>query len=210
MAGNQYSLMQGKLIRLTMHNELMSGNLSQSWFLKCFNNLSGNFGISFEGTTHILSVPWRDVVQYCKAIMFFGKQFNQQRPWGPVFWFKNNPEYAHHVFCSFALEFFGDSQVSVQLFAMYNSCLCNIYQQRSLVIASPSSTQTKRKTTSFDTERAWSFQYHFDAFCKLAFTNCFSKFNDYTMPILLTADFTSFQNRSKNIPWRMDIPVVAL
>ena len=109
MAGDQYIVLQGKLTRSTMPNELMSGNLSQSRFLKCFNNLSGDFGISFEGTTHILLVPWRDVVQYCKAIMFFAKQFNQQRPGGPVFRFKNDPEYTHHVFCSLALEYFGDS-----------------------------------------------------------------------------------------------------
>ncbi len=200
MVGDQYIVLQGKLFCLTMHDKLMSGNLSQSRFVKCFKNLSGDFGISFEGTKHILSAPWQDVVQYCKVIMFFEKQFNQQPPWGPVFRFKNDLEYAHHVFRSFTSEYFEDSRVSVQLFATYNSCLRNIYCKHSLVVASSSSTQTKGKMATFDTDHAWTFQYHFDAFCKLAFTNCFSKFNDYTMPILLTADFTSFQNRSKNIP----------
>ena len=51
----------------------------------------------------------------------------------------------------------------------------------------------------FDTDRARIFQTDFDAFCKLAFTNCFSKFYDYTVPILHTSDFTNFQNQSKKI-----------
>jgi len=33
----------------------------------------------------------------------------------------------------------------------------------------------------------------------MAFTNCFSKFNDYTMPILHTSDFTNFQNQSNKV-----------
>ena len=85
MARDQYLILQGKLFRSTMHDEVMSGNLSQSRFKKCFANLSGDFGISFEGIKNILSVPWHDVVQYCNVVMFFGKQFDQMRPWGPVF-----------------------------------------------------------------------------------------------------------------------------
>jgi len=109
MAGDQYLILQGKLFRSTMHDEVMSGNLSQSRFEKCFANLCGDFGISFEGTKNTLSVPWQDIVQYCNVVMFFGKQFDQMHPWGPVFRFKNDPEYAHHVFRSFASEYFGDS-----------------------------------------------------------------------------------------------------
>ena len=85
MAGDQYLVMQGKLFRSTMHDKVMSGNLSQSRFEKCFANLIGDFGISFEGTNNILSVPWHDDVQYCNVVMFFGKQFDQMHPWGPVF-----------------------------------------------------------------------------------------------------------------------------
>ena len=109
-----------------MHDEVMSSNLSQSRFEKCFANLSGDFGISFEGTKNILSVPRHDVVQYCNVVMFFGKQFGQMRPWGPVFWLKNDPD-AHHVFRSFVSEYFGDSRASPQLFAVYKDCMCMIY-----------------------------------------------------------------------------------
>jgi len=52
---------------------------------------------------------------------------------------------------------------------------------------------------TFDTDRARTFQTNFDAFCKLAFTNCFSKFYDYTVPILHKSDFTNFQNQSKKV-----------
>jgi len=151
----------------------------------------------FEGTKNILSVPWCDIMQYCNVVMFFGKQFDQMRSWWPVFRFKNDPEYAHHVFRSFASEYFDDSRASSQLFAVYKDCICMIYRRHSLVVASASSNELRAKMATFDTDRARTFQTDFDAFCKLAFTNCFSKFNDYTMPILHTSDFTNFQNQSK-------------
>ena len=40
MARDQYLILQGKLFRSTMHDEVMSGNLSQSRFKKCFANNS--------------------------------------------------------------------------------------------------------------------------------------------------------------------------
>ena len=51
----------------------------------------------FNGTNQVLSVPWYDVIQYSKTVMFFGKCFDQLRPWGPVLRFKTDPEYVHHV-----------------------------------------------------------------------------------------------------------------
>ena len=61
--------------------------------------------------------------------MFFGKCFDQSRPWSPVFHFKSDPEYAHHVFRQFASEYFGDSRVSSQLFAAYKECLNQFSEQ---------------------------------------------------------------------------------
>jgi len=130
--------------------------------------------------------------------MFFGKCFDQLHQWGPVFRFKTDPEYAHHVFRSFASEYFGDAHASAQLFATYKDCMCSIYWAR-CVNTGTMSRQMRRWTSSFDTDRSWLFQLHFDLYCKLAFNNCFSKFNDYTMLIILTSDFTNFQHLSKKI-----------
>ena len=77
--------------------------------------------------------------------------------------------------------------------------MCTIYRERSLVVTSASSNKLRAKMATFDTDRARTFQTNFDAFCKLAFTNCFSKFYDYTVPILHTSDFTNFQNQSKKV-----------
>ena len=136
-------------------------------------------------------------MQYCNVVMFFGKQFNQMHPLGPVIWFKNNPEYAHQDFRSFASEYFGESRALSQLFAVYKDCMCTIYRERSHVVASASSNKLRAKMATFDTDRARTFQTDYDAFCKLAFTNCFSKFNDYTMPIL----HTSNRNQSVEGAW---------
>ena len=101
--------MQGILIRSTLGHEVVSKSLSRGLFTKYFLNRSGDFGISFDGYKTILSVPWHDVIHCAQVLMFFGKSFDQSRPWGPVFRFKLDPKYAHHVFFQFALEYFGDS-----------------------------------------------------------------------------------------------------
>jgi hypothetical protein len=62
--------------------------------------------------------------------MFFDKCFDQTHPWGPVFRFKTDPEYAHHVFRQFASEYFGDSRASAQLFAAYKDCMCSVYREQ--------------------------------------------------------------------------------
>jgi hypothetical protein len=79
--------------------------------MKYFANRSGDFGILFEGCIKIQSVPWHDMIEYSQIIMFFATSFDQMHPWGPVFCFETDPEYAHHVFrqCQFALEYFGNS-----------------------------------------------------------------------------------------------------
>jgi len=77
--------------------------------------------------------------------------------------------------------------------------MCTIYRERSLVVASASSNKLRAKMATFDTDRARTLQTDVDAFCKLAFTNCFSEFNYCTMLILQSSDFTNFQNQSKKV-----------
>jgi hypothetical protein len=98
MARNKFFVMQGWIEQATLHNELQSNCLLRGLFKKYYNNRSGNFGISFDGTETILSVPWQDLINYSHIVMLFGKSFDQTCPWGPVFGFKTDPEYAHHVF----------------------------------------------------------------------------------------------------------------
>jgi hypothetical protein len=128
MVGNNFFVMQGRVVQATLHNELLSNILSRSLFKKYNNNRSGDFGISFDGTETILSVPWQDLINYSHIVMFFCKSFDQSCPWGSVFKLKTNPEYAPHVFFWFASEYFGDTRASSQLFAAYKDCLCSVYQ----------------------------------------------------------------------------------
>jgi hypothetical protein len=100
-------------------------------------------------------VPWQDIIHYSHIIVFFGKAFDQSCPWGQVLRFKPDPEYAHHVFCQFASKYFGDSCASLQLFAAYKECLCNVYQ----AIADLSSIEQKReRPTSIMKEQRHSLQ----------------------------------------------------
>jgi hypothetical protein len=171
----------------------MSKNLSRSQFVKYFTNLSGNFGILFDGLSQKLSAP----CQYSHIVTFFGKQFDQLRPWGLVFWFKTNPEECvhHHVFLCFASEYFGDSQALVQLFAAYKNCMCTIYRYHKCNLDDVSTSTSMR--TKMPPSNA--FQSMFDNICRYSFLTCFSNFNDYSMPILSTSDFSMYLNTSKHI-----------
>ncbi len=125
--------------------------------------------------------------------MFFGKAFDQSCPWGPVFRFKTDPEYAHYVFHQFAFKYFGDLRALLQLFVAYKECLCNVYQ----ALADLLSIEQKRRISKFNYEGAKTFFAEFDNICCQSFLNCFSNFNDYLMPILWTSDFTNYLNVSK-------------
>ena len=65
MAGDAFYVMQGMLIRATLHDQLAATKLSTSRFKKSFFNKDGDFGF--------------DVIHCSKVVMFFGKCFDQSR-----------------------------------------------------------------------------------------------------------------------------------
>ncbi len=52
---------------------------------------------------------------------------------------------------------------------------------------------------NFNDEGAKTFFAKFDDICCHSFWNCISNFNDYSMPILPTSDFTNYLNVLKHI-----------
>ena len=73
MASDSFNGMQGILIRSMLHHEVVSKSLSYGLFTKYFFNKSGDFGISFDGYTTILSVPWHDVIHCAQVLIFLAK-----------------------------------------------------------------------------------------------------------------------------------------
>ena len=71
MAGDSFNVMQGILIRSTLHHEVVSKSLSRDLFTKYLFNRSSDFGISFDGYTTILSIPWHDVIHCAQVLLFF-------------------------------------------------------------------------------------------------------------------------------------------
>ncbi len=195
MAGNHFFVMQGWIVRATLHNKLQSNLLSRTWFKKYYDNQSGNISLVFDGSNKTLSVPWQDIINYSHIIMFFGKTFDKSCPWGPVFRFKTNPEYAHHVFCQFPSEYFWDLRASLQLLAAYKECLCNVYW----ALADLLSIERQMSIPNFNYEGAKTFFAKLDDICCHSFSYCFSNFNDYLMPIVQTSEFTNYLNVSKRI-----------
>ena len=130
--------------------------------------------------------------------MFFGKPFNQSHPWGSVFRFKNDPEYAHHVFASVCPTTLATLKLCWKLFAAYKECMCSIYRAR-CVAAESLSIEMQTKLPNFNNDAAMMFQAKFDGLCRYLFLHCFTDFNNYSMPIFQTSDFTNYLNISKNI-----------
>ena len=83
-------------------------------------------------------------------------------------------------------------------FETYKECLCNIYRAR-CVAAESLSIETQTKLPTFNNVEARMFQAKLDNLCQYLILNCFCNFNDYSMPILQTSDFTNYLNASKNI-----------
>jgi hypothetical protein len=106
-----------------------------------------------------------------------------------------DPKYAHHIFWQFASEYFGDLRALSQLFAAYKDYLCNVYR----ATAKSSTTDRPSKLPNFNGEGAKMFFAQFDNISHHSFQNCFTNFNDYSMPILNTTDFTIYLNLSKHI-----------
>ncbi len=84
------------------------------------------------------------------------------------------------------------------LFTVYKECLCNAYCMW-CIAAESSSIERRSKQPNINYDAARSFQSRFNNICWYLFLNCFSSFNDYSMPILRTSNFTSFLEASKHI-----------
>ncbi len=88
--------------------------------MDALKNKGGNFAKGFDGILSWLTSPWpwHDIVHARRAIMIFGVQFDQVRPFTLLFC-KMKVKHAHHILCQFASEYFGDSQVCSMLFIKY-------------------------------------------------------------------------------------------
>ncbi len=82
-------------------------------------------------------------------------------------------------------------RASSLLVAVYKECLCNASHMR-CIAESSSSIERRSKQPNLNYEAARSFQSRFNNICRYSFLNCFSSFNNYSMPSLRTSNFTSF------------------
>ena len=64
MVGEIYHILQGTISGSSFCDKVMSDNLSESRPLHYFDTHRGDFGISFNETNQVLSVPWYGVVHY--------------------------------------------------------------------------------------------------------------------------------------------------
>ena len=93
-------------------------------------------------------------------------------------------QHAHHIFCQFASEYFGDSRASSMLFIEYQQARLDAAAE--IFMSSQVNTSSASNLfhdLSFKTERAQLFQYWFDRYCEHAFLNCMNSYNKMTMEI---------------------------
>jgi predicted protein tyrosine phosphatase len=95
---------------------------------------------------------------------------------------KIEPQHAHHIFCQFASEYYGNSWACSMLFIKYQQVRLDAAVEE--VVTAQSITASAFiffQESSFKTERAKQFQHWFDRYCKHVFLNCMNSYDDYRM-----------------------------
>jgi hypothetical protein len=118
MSSKRYLVIQGRIDRTSHYNDIKMKSLSQRQFHNAFSNESGDVAIRFDGISTRLTKPWRDFIHASRCIMLFSFPFAQGRSFAKLFR-KMKPQHAHHIFCQFASEYFGDSRACSMLFIEY-------------------------------------------------------------------------------------------
>jgi hypothetical protein len=104
--------------------------------------------------------------------MLFGFPFEQGRSFAKICQ-KMKAQHAHHIFCHFASEYFGNSRASLMLFIEYQQARLDAAAEIFMSIqGNTSSGSSLFHDSLFKTERAQQFQYWFDRYCEHAFLNC--------------------------------------
>jgi hypothetical protein len=186
MSSKRYLVLQGRITRSSHYDDISMKSLTKRQFRDAFSNESGDVAIQFDGITTWLTVPWRDFVNVSRCIMLFDFPFEQGLSFAKLFQ-KMKAQHAHHIFCQFALEYFGDSRASSMLFIKYQQARLNAVAEMFMSSqGNTSSVSNLFHDSSFKTER---FQYWFDRYCEHAFLNCMNSYNNYSQPLLAPDDF---------------------
>ena len=199
MSSKRYLVLQGRITRSSHYDDISMKSLTQRQFRDAFSNNSGDVAIQFDGITTRLTVPWRDFINVSRCIMLFGFPFKQGRSFAKLFR-KMKAQHAHHIFCQFASEYFGDSQGSLMLFIEYQQARLDAAAEIFMFSqGNTSSASNLFHGSPFKTERAQRFQYWFDRYCKHAFLNCMNSYNNYSQPLIVPDDFMNYLYLSKRI-----------
>ena len=109
--GDYLKNIQGGLL-LSTHDDFLSPlhqelKLGISWanFQKRFVNGGGRFFVSFDGTKEKLTFSWKDMINFPAKFVLLDQPFDSTRPFGHLFRFKMDIQYAHHVSLQFAAEY---------------------------------------------------------------------------------------------------------
>ena len=109
MSSKRYLVIQGRINRTSHYDDIKMKSLCQRQFRNAFSKESGDVAIRFDGISTRLTIPWRDFINASRCIMLFGFPFAQGPSFAKLFR-KMKPKHAHHIFCQFASEYFGDSR----------------------------------------------------------------------------------------------------
>ena len=199
MSSKRYLVLQGRITRSSHYDDISMKSLTQRQFRDAFSNESVDVAIQFDGITTRLTVPWRNFINVSRCIMLFGFPFEQGRSFAKLFR-KMKAQHAHHIFCQFASEYFGDSWASSMLFIEYQQARLDAAAE--IFMSSQGNTSSASNLfhdSSFKTERAQRFQYWFDRYCKHAFLNCMNSYKNNSQPLLVPDDFMNYLYLSKRI-----------
>ena len=174
MCGRRYFVHQARIDRSSHYSEIKMKAVSSRQFLDAFDNEGGDFAFQFEGTPTKLRIPRRDIINASKTVMLFGAPFSQGCSF-PELFRKKKAQHAHHIFCQFASEYYGDSRACAMLCIAYQQARLDAAVANLVVLSEDGSTSSPNcifKESSFNTTEVRRFQYFFDRYCEYAFRNC--------------------------------------
>ena len=182
MSSKRYLVIQVRINRTSHYDDIKMKSLGQRQFRNAFSNESGDVTIRFDGISTRLTIPWRDFINASRCIMLFGFPFAQGRSFAKLFR-KMKPQHAHHIFCQFASEYFGNSRACSMLYIEYQQARLDAAVEELVTSQGiTASASNLFQESSFKTKRAQQFQHWFDCYCEDAFLNCMNSYNDYSQP----------------------------
>ena len=162
LSGRKYVCLKATIKTARMHHDAINGLISRAQLQTLYERNEG-FTLSFDGTSELLTLSWRDVVDLSDELLIFGRPFESSRNYDLLFRRKNSEAYVKQVFQEVSRETWGDHVASYALLCSYLNRLLELAQKRT------TKSSAIELLDFYETDKADLFFKVFDNRCRIAF-----------------------------------------